>query len=949
LSKFRKKPSIKFERPRSTSKSGINSAAGRKYGEANMRDTGEGGYADTKIPIFDIASKSSAEEADEAFLLVSGVMSKLEQAMNIARVAPKASFIPVDSASRNIRQAVMRRDRTNAPEGDKIHWDLFERIINHAVNQYDFVNFEFLDNLQNEPYSDTVNWNANQIINDLMQDGNDMFANASDTVGDDDLTPGQYTAQFINNGLPQDKWSWLRKLLLYSAPLIYLYFDYKLKGPLKSLDDAGVAGGKMPAGTEYGTIIVQILIGIAIYLLIQGLTAQQMKDMLRDAGFEKDMKKRGIPADLDNLCMQAQSLLNGDSITLDGFGAPGKTYALGDLPLGVSVEFLHNATAYMGQGDWEIMRDYCVGFLMNHLVDDEYYPWHMYLDSRIGYDDLEGVIEQAPSYSPLFRVHAINNDVTINNGGSYNTNDPDFPLTGNDTEGSREARAQRNSTDYSKKFEAPSAMDAVGDALGNIGDDLLDTVGEGIEFGNAVDGGASTIDDYTMWKMMTVDAGQYGYIDWKGEEFKYTANNHRTPEQASRMNAEAEKELRERYQNRFTMARHISGIQEKMSGAVKGAGDYLKMDLDKLHWTREIAWVWNKIVESLVANLSWQDWYKEFLCCFIRAIAYYNPAFISVLKELLRWATMNMTINYGEMLKKLYDKFWVSMIEEFKKALHTMLDEAWQNVLDTYILPFIETNTQGEENEYCYLWKMLLEALLNSMKQFKAAIDAIIDDLFKRLIINSDIFNQKLVLRMGCKYLDMFAKLLDKILEFAEECGLQETEEGLAQLESWLSEHGLSTFNQTIPSNLSPDAINALYGNNNGEIPDPSSGMDGIADMVGGIIGVSDVDDNGNPISETPVEQRTYNSITAYGHKVDIPVKYQKAAPTNSWWFGEPIDYDGLIVMPVSALLEKKYKDKDFAEEQKRRCRDQLTPERMKQMVKRFPRNMIDPRINNRN
>jgi len=63
---------------------------------------------------------------------------------------------------------------------------------------------------------------------------------------------------------------------------------------------------------------------------------------------------------------------------------------------------------------------------------------------------------------------------------------------------------------------------------------------------------------------------------------------------------------------------------------------------DKQNWYRELAWTWNSIVESLVANLVWQDWYKEFLCCFVRYAMYLDGDMLSVLKKLLKWKSFIM-------------------------------------------------------------------------------------------------------------------------------------------------------------------------------------------------------------------------------------------------------------------------------------------------------------------
>lgn len=844
MAKFRKKPDISFRRKRSVSPAGV--TPGKKIpADRNFFLPNDPAYADTSVPLpRDVAD--AMKEADDTFVNLAGVLSKANQVMAVAEILPKALYIPVDPNASLVRSAVLRRDRRNSPDGDKIYWGLFKQAIDQALNQFKFVNLEFVSKLSGEQFTDSnlynINWTANNV--GTIPPANGSVEGSASTP---ESTPG---AAVLKSALKKHDVPFIAKVLSLGAPILMLWLAAQLVKPFQTPSDQARVGPKQPAGAEWPAILIQITIGIAIYILLHGLTKEEARrsfGMLRVPGLKDE--------DLDRCIDDAYAISTG------GQSSDGKT--LKDYPLGVPEEFLTAAMAQMGSGDWEIIREYAVAWLVNNIHDDRYFAWHVYMDSKMVGHDLEAALDTAPYYSPLFRRQANAVGKTVKNSGGY------FPRT-----------SQPSSFD--RQFQ-------MREGAKNAGADIVETAGTGLV--------ASPVDLYDF-----SDLDSKADRDWaksKSDGFNNALNDNPT-------------------EDIFNKGASYPDDRVQKLGKYRNFLDQLSR-------------ICNETLEDLMALMAQNNWVKEFICCFARWAVMCNPSILKDLKTLLKWLGTKLEYDLGAVLKKLYDKYWTNLVNELKLNVHATLDEEWQRMLKANVEPLMNNKDVLEFGRYCHLLDMFIQVILQALAQFKARIDALIDEMFEGLILNSDLFNLKIKLWVPCREMQLMAKILDIVINFVNECGVPETTEEMGALEK------------------------ILKSNNAEFLADPSAGVpDMVSGTLDGIRGGLSLDDawkrsydiifdgaNGAPpVGQADVdrEHRFHNKLVVYGQEMTLPAEYNKATPNNSWWYGKPKEFEGgFILMPYSAILEGKLNDEKIAEEQKNRCRDFWSPDMIKSISAGLP------------
>jgi hypothetical protein len=851
MAKFRKKPKIEFSRKRSVSLGGL--MPGEKLPtDRNNIFAKETVYADTGMPL-PREYTDDMKAADETFINMAGVLSKAGQVMAIAEMLPKSLFIPVDPNAADVKAAVIRLDRTNSPNGDKIYFDLFKRALDHALEQFKFVNLELISKAQNDAFSDanlySINWTANNVGTIPPADGS-VQGSASGT----EQTPGQAT---LNAALKRHDVPFIAKVMSLGAPIIMIFLAAKLTKLFQAPQDQALTAGKQPPGTEWPAIIVEIVIGIAIYILLHGLTKEEARKvfgMLVIPGMSDD--------DL-NRCID-----DGYAIATGGKSSDGKE--LKDYPLGVPEEFLKTAMLQMGQGDWEIVRTYSVGWLVNNIHDDRYFAWHAYMDAKMMSHDLSAALDTAPYYSPIFRQQAAKAGVTTNNGGGY------FPAT------SPKSTFER--TWNSRKKQAAH----------DVAFDVAKTAALGIT--------QSSVD-------------LQGFTDLENQDDR---------EWAIKNSDAVNKAL-----NSNPTSDIFKSAESYLDDKVQALGNF-KNFLDNL------SRITNETLESIMAMMAANNWLKEFICCFVRWACQLNPHILRDMKLILQWLGKKIEYDLGSVLRKLYDKYWVNLINELRLQVHSLLDEEWQKILDRNLTPLLKNKDVQEFRKFCYLLDMFLNIILQALGEFKAKINAMVDEMFDGLILNSDLFNMKMQIWVPSLSIQFMAKLLDIVINFIEECGVPETTEDMTRLEQILKDTN-SEFLVNFPDPTAPGTVDS--GIRDGiNLDDPGSKTYDILFNGGnGSPGLGPIDPN--------KESRPHNILTVYGQKLDLPAEYDKATPTNSWWFGQPKEFSGgFILMPIGAILEGKHKDEKISEEQKKRCSDLWGPEALKAMFNDLPGNVLNPR-----
>jgi hypothetical protein len=851
MAKFRKKPKIEFQRKRAVTLGGLTPGEKLPTDRSNIFAK-ETAYADTGTPL-PREYTDDMKAADETFINLAGVLSKAGQVTSIAEMLPKALFIPVDPNAADVKSAVIRLDRANSPNGDKIYFDLFRRALDHALEQFKFVNLELISKMQNDPFSDanlySINWTANNVGTIPPANGS-VQGSASGT----EQTPGQAT---LNAALKRHDVPFIAKVMSLGAPIIMLWLAALLVKPFQTPTDQGRVGPKQPAGAEWPGIVIQLVIGIAIYILLHGLTKEEAKKvfgMLIIPGMSDD--------DL-NRCID-----DGYAVATGGKSSDGKE--LKDYPLGVPEEFLKAAMLQMGQGDWEIVREYSTTWLINNIHDDKYFAWHMYMDSKMIGHDLSAALDTAPYYSPVFRQQAAKAGVATKTGGGY------FPKT------SPSSTFDRSWNVRTRKAASGAALDAAKTAATGFTQSSLDLKG-------------------------FTDLDNQDDRDWA-------------------------------IKNSDVVSKNLNG--NPTANIFQPAEAYLDEQVQKLgnfkNFLDNLSRISNETLEDIMAMMSANNWIKEYLCCFVRFAAQLDPHILRQLKLLLQWLGKKIEYDLGSVLKKLYDKYWVNLINELKLQVHSLLDEEWQKILDNNLTPLLKNADVQEFRKFCYLLDMFLNILLQGLGEFKAKLEALVDEMFDSLVLNSDLFSLKIKVWVPGLTIQFMAKLLDIVINFIEECGVPETTDDMSRLEQILSNTNFDFFNNP-PNTSAPGTVDS--GIRNGiNLDDPGSKTYDILYNGG----------NGSPglgpISPSK-ESRPHNILTVYGQKLDLPAEYDKATPTNSWWFGQPKEFDGgFILMPIGAILEGKHKDEKISEEQKKRCVDLWGPEALKAMFNELPGNVLNPR-----
>ena len=851
MSKFRKKPDIKFRRKRSVSLGGLMPGEKLPTDRKNIFAK-ETAYADTGMPL----QREYADDmkaADETFINLAGVLSKARQVMAVAEILPKSLFIPVDPNAADVKAAVIRLDRINSPNGDKIYFDLFKRALDHALEQFKFVNLELISKMQNDSFSDTnlysINWTANNVGTMPPANGS-VQGSASGT----EETPGQAT---LNSALKRHDVPFIAKVMSLGAPIIMLWLAALLVKPFQTPTDQGRVGPKTPPNTEWPGIIIQLIIGIAIYILLHGLTkdeARRVFGMLVIPGLSND--------DL-NRCID-----DGYAVATGGKSSDGKE--LKDYPLGVPEEFLKAAMLQMGQGDWEIVREYSIGWLVNNIRDDKYFAWHMYMDSKMIGHDLSAALDTAPYYSAIFRQQAAKAAVTTNNGGGY------FPNTS-------------PSSAFERSWNARNKQVAQGVAV-----DVAKTAATG-------------------FTQSAVDLQKFTDLD-NQDDRDWAIKNSDAVNKALNSNPTSD---------------IFKSAESYFDDKAQALGNF-KNFLDNL------SKISNETLESIMGMMAANNWLKEFICCFVRWACQLNPHMLKDMKLILQWLSKKIEYDLGSVLKKLYDKYWTNLINELKLQVHSLLDEEWQKILDRNLTPLLKNKDVQEFRKYCHLLDMFLNILLQGLGEFKAKIEALVDEMFDGLVLNSDLFNMKIQIWVPNLAMQFLAKLLDIVVNFIEECGVPETTEDMNTLEKIFKDAN-SEFLFSFPNIAAPGTVDSgIRGGIN--LDDPASRTYNILLNGGnGSPGLGAIDPN--------KEKRAHNILTVYGQKLDLPDEYDKATPTNSWWYGQPKEFNGgFILMPIGAILEGKHKDEKISEEQKKRCSDLWGPESLKAMFNDLPGNVLNPR-----
>jgi len=391
MAEIKREPKLEYSKKRKVSP--YTDLSGLRPEDIDPETVVEGAYANLRAGLGAANAITDEDEdprkaADRVFLNLAGVKNKADAIIDAIDTNVRRNHIPVYSDSSEVRQAVKRQDAENANEGDKVHWELFKRAVYDVYHQFDGITMDVLDNLTGEPFADS------RMIEDNIQTwrnpniaGVRMVEYGGRKTSRSNRLQSQLRDRVVNDGP-----SILERLLVYGGSLAFVWWLQKIMNKFDAKDKAQVASSKMPPGTELGPMLVQILIGIAMHMLIQGLLKQDMRIIMQNFDYPPEAN-----VDLDEITDKAQRLVNGE--TVDG-------HTLETYPgMETSTPFIELAMSRMGEGDMETIFVYSVQWLSTH-NEEGYDEWYAYFHLVDISTDIEDMLEVAPQYSPAFLAQA---------------------------------------------------------------------------------------------------------------------------------------------------------------------------------------------------------------------------------------------------------------------------------------------------------------------------------------------------------------------------------------------------------------------------------------------------------------------------------------------------------------------------------------------------------------
>lgn len=346
------------------------------------------------VPRKEMDRQEAGAMADDVFTRISQVKFKFDKLLEqLDKTESAKRYIPVYFESVECKQAVQRRDRENSQDGSRIYWELFKLAMDKSLEDKRAVSIDLLTKMTGDDLTDSIiidnNWGLynEPVIFDLIPN---ELRGGSHSTG---------TAGIILRaaGSKEHKLSLLARLLLYAGAFSLQYYLSEQMKVWNAKIIATFTKHKIPIGSDTPIMIMQIMLGLAMFALINGFLKDDAKKTL------KEVMTPGFPGiDVDVVVDNAAILLEGGRVD----GKSLQDYYDDGLMDG-SFMMLRLAEAKIGEGDFEIIRDYCINWLHSNMLEPGYAEWHSYIDLRRGSAHMNAQLSVAPAYSPQFRRHAM--------------------------------------------------------------------------------------------------------------------------------------------------------------------------------------------------------------------------------------------------------------------------------------------------------------------------------------------------------------------------------------------------------------------------------------------------------------------------------------------------------------------------------------------------------------
>lgn len=424
-----KKPNITFTNPREITPPG--DVVGRirsldsKLRQADdlildLKSAGSEIYDSLDVPILsgldDIKRDQEISESTQAMTDLLGVLGKTRFLKAIIEAGQKDIiesgvdlFIPV-IGSEDVRKAISRTFPNSSTNHDKIYWNMWVEAVRHKVRQSEFVGSEMLEamtgnsNQDGEILDDTLKIAELKLSQAVQQRNIQQDGNPNGGLGPS-LADREGVIKTMEQSANAEE---LKSLLVYGASLIILYFLNRKLALWKASEaqKIAVASTAYPSPAGIGVMIIQIIVGLALHFIIEGLLAEDVETVMAGIdipGVTDDDKK--------DITQAAKELAGGHTATVGPLKGKDINHPEVKAVIGFKDGVLDTVKSYFYRGDYDIIYDYGASWLAANATTlksgKDFSQWLILTDVESIEYDLENSTTEAPNYSPQYFENAV--------------------------------------------------------------------------------------------------------------------------------------------------------------------------------------------------------------------------------------------------------------------------------------------------------------------------------------------------------------------------------------------------------------------------------------------------------------------------------------------------------------------------------------------------------------
>lgn len=415
-----KKPIIASDKDRKITKSNFNStiAGANTFDDLinAVRQTKSSLYPNKILPNTEnlaiVQNDSDIDPSTQVMVNMIGVSSKAKFLFDLIDNTQKSIsnknelYIPV-IGSTDVLKAIARSFPNSSPEHNKIYWNMWVDVVKTKIRQGDVIGSQLLEQLSGNVDQDST------VVNDTIKAGEIIKAEAiinRNNTGNVSGGAGPAPVDYGNLRLASeqsDKTAALLQLLGYGATLVLLYFLNRRLDIYKASESHLLATSSTlypnPAGI--GVMLLQILVGLIIHFMLEGLLTLDAKTVLDNIKIPNvDDKTKA------DLIVSAKELADGNIASVGPF--KGKDINNPDVKsaLGFKDGVLQAVKSYFYRADYDLIYEYGLSWLSANAnaihIKGDFTQWLILPELEAITYRLGNNIDEAPNYSRLFKDNA---------------------------------------------------------------------------------------------------------------------------------------------------------------------------------------------------------------------------------------------------------------------------------------------------------------------------------------------------------------------------------------------------------------------------------------------------------------------------------------------------------------------------------------------------------------